>query len=67
MQAGLYGTARSGPAYISGSVGITNHWITTDRFAPLGDQLTARFNAQSYGARLEGGYRYGMAMIGITP
>src|SRR6202035_1043991 len=25
------------------------------------------FNAQSYGGRLEGGYRFGMPVIGITP
>ena len=67
FQGGLYATTRFGPAYISGAVGITNHWVTTDRVAPLGDQLTARFNAQSYGGRVEGGYRYGMTMIGVTP
>ena len=31
--------------------------MTTGRSA-LGDQLNATFNAQSYGARIEGGYRY---------
>ena len=67
FQFGLYGTSRSGPAYISAALGITNHWVTTDRFAPLGDQLTARFDAQSYGGRVEGGYRYGVAAIGVTP
>jgi outer membrane autotransporter protein len=40
--------------------------MTTNRVA-LGDQLTANFNAQSYGGRLEGGYRYGMAGYGVTP
>jgi Autotransporter beta-domain len=36
--------------------------------APLSDQLNASFNAQSYGARLEGGYRYAvMPAIGMTP
>jgi autotransporter-associated beta strand protein len=67
FQAGLYGTSRSGPAYISGSIAFSNHWMKTDRFAPLGDQLTARFDAQSYGARVEGGYRYGTATIGVAP
>ena len=34
----------------------------------LGDQLTASFNAQSYGGRIETGYRYAvMPMIGVTP
>ena len=30
--------------------------MTTNRSA-LGDQLTAKFDGQSYGVRLEGGYR----------
>ncbi len=67
FQFGVYGTSRSGPAYLSASAGITDHSVNTDRFAPLGDHLTARFDAQSYGARLEGGYRYGMAAVGVTP
>ena len=41
--------------------------MTTDRFAFAGDSLAARFNAQSYGARVETGYRFGMAGLGITP
>jgi outer membrane autotransporter protein len=67
FQFGVYGTTRSGPAYLSASAGIANHWFTTDRTAPLGDQLKAKFDRQSYGARLEGGYRYGVATIGVTP
>ena len=31
------------------------------------DHLSADFNAQSYGGRLEGGYRFGMPWGGITP
>jgi outer membrane autotransporter protein len=67
FQFGVYGTTRSGPVYLSASAGIANHWFTTDRTAPLGDQLKAQFEGQSYGARLEGGYRYGVAAIGVTP
>ncbi len=67
LQGGVYGTTHFGPAYISASLAITNHWMTTNRIAPLGDQLTAKFNAQSYGARIEGGYRYGVSTIGVTP
>jgi outer membrane autotransporter protein len=34
----------------------------------LGDQLTANFNGQSYGGRVETGYRYAVQpMIGLTP
>jgi outer membrane autotransporter protein len=67
FQFGVYGTTRSGPVYLSASAGIANHWFTTDRTAPLGDQLKAKFDGQSYGARLETGYRYGVAAIGVTP
>jgi outer membrane autotransporter protein len=34
----------------------------------VGDQLTARFQGQSYGGRLEAGYRYAVApMVGVIP
>jgi autotransporter-associated beta strand protein len=66
FQAGLYGATKSGPAYLAAAFGFTNHWMSTDRFA-VGDHLTANFNAQSYGGRLEGGYRFGMPYGGITP
>jgi outer membrane autotransporter protein len=68
LQAGVYGTAHAGPAYLSASLAFTNHWITTNRIAALGDQLTAAFDAQSYGARLEAGYRFApWPLIGVTP
>ena len=57
----------SGPAYLAGALAFTNHWFTTSRSA-LGDQLTANFDGQSYGARLEGGYRFGvLPTLGVTP
>jgi outer membrane autotransporter protein len=40
--------------------------MSTDRNA-VGDHLTADFNAQSYGGRLEGGYRFAVPYVGITP
>src|SRR5262245_1265686 len=40
--------------------------MSTDRFA-VGDHLTANFNAQSYGGRLESGYRFATIYGGITP
>ena len=58
FQAGVYGATRSGPAYLAAAFAFTNHWMSTDRFAFAGDHLTAKFNAQSYGGRLEGGYRF---------
>ncbi len=66
FQAGVYGATKSGPAYLAAAFAFANHWMSTDRFA-VGDHLTANFNAQSYGGRLEGGYRFGMPYGGITP
>ena len=46
---------------------FSNHWFTTNRGA-LGDQLNASFTGQSYGARLEGGYRYAvLPTFAVTP
>ena len=41
--------------------------MSTDRFAPFGDHLTADFEAQSFGGRVEGGYRFGTPIGGVTP
>jgi outer membrane autotransporter protein len=66
FQAGLYGTTRWGPAYLAGAFAFTNHWMSTDRIA-VGDDLTADFNAQSYGGRLEAGYRFATLYGAIAP
>ena len=77
FQAGLYGKHFFGPAYLAGALAFTNNWMTTDRSA-LGDDITAHFSGQSYGGRLETGYRNVMAsggggngvapyVVGITP
>jgi autotransporter-associated beta strand protein len=66
FQAGLYGATKYGPAYLAAAFAFANHWMSTDRLA-VGDHLTADFNAQSYGGRLEGGYRFGTAYGGIAP
>ena len=70
FQAGVYGTTHYGPAYLSGALAFANHWFTTNRIA-VGDQLTASFQGQSYAARGEAGYRYGVPVtgyiIGVTP
>jgi uncharacterized protein with beta-barrel porin domain len=67
FQAGAYGATRWGAAYLAASLAFTNHWMSTDRFAFAGDHLTARFNAQSLGARLESGYRFATAFGGLAP
>jgi outer membrane autotransporter protein len=67
FQAGIYGTTRSGPAYLAAALAYTNHWMSTDRFAFAGDHLAASFNAQSFGGRAEGGYRFATIYGGLTP
>ena len=67
FQAGVYGATRSGPAYLAAAFAFTNHWMSTDRFAFAGDHLTASFNAQSIGARVESGYRFATMFGGLTP
>jgi outer membrane autotransporter protein len=67
MQIGGYGISWLGPAYLAGALSFTNHWFTTGRSA-LGDQLSANFLGQSYGVRVEGGYRYPvLPALGVTP
>jgi uncharacterized protein with beta-barrel porin domain len=67
LQAGVYAATRDGPAYLAGSAAYTWHAEHTDRFA-VGDELTARFDAQSFGGRVEGGYRLAWPMVAtVTP
>jgi uncharacterized protein with beta-barrel porin domain len=70
FQAGVYGVTRSGPFYLAGAFAFADNWMSTNRIV-LGDQLTASFNAQSYGGRVEAGYRYAVpvnkTLIGVTP
>jgi uncharacterized protein with beta-barrel porin domain len=67
FQAGVYGATRNGPAYLAGSLAYTWHAASTDRLAFAGDELTARFNAQSFGGRIESGYRWAWPMVAVTP
>ena len=67
FQAGVYGTTKYGPAYLAAAFAFSNHWMSTDRFAFAGDHLTASFNAQSFGGRVEGGYRFATYYGGLTP
>ena len=41
--------------------------MTTDRYAFSGEHLSADFMAQTYGARVEAGYRYAMPRASVTP
>ena len=67
FQVGVYGINWFGPAYLAGALAFSNHWFSTNR-SVLGDQLTANFDGQSSGARVEGGYRYAvLPTLGVTP
>ena len=67
FQSGVYGITRAGPAYLGASLAFANHWMTTNR-ATMGDILTANFAAQSYGGRVEGGYRFAvLPALGVSP
>jgi hypothetical protein len=67
FQAGVHGSKYFGPAYLGAALAFTNNWFTTNR-AALGDSLTARFDGQSLGGRVEGGYRYAVQpTIGVIP
>jgi outer membrane autotransporter protein len=67
FQAGIYSTTRMGPAYLAAALAYANHWMSTDRTAFAGDQLTAKFNGQSFGGRVEGGWRIAVLSGGFTP
>ncbi len=71
FQVGGYAKTQAGPGYVAAAVAFTNYWMTTNRTGALGDQLQAKFNAESYGGRVEAGYRFGvpttLAAFGITP
>jgi Autotransporter beta-domain len=57
FQVGIYGKSYFGPAYVAAALAFTSNWFTTNRLA-LGDQLTAKFGGESFGGRLESGYRF---------
>lgn len=67
IEAGVYTAVRTGPAYFAASLAVANHWMSTDRLAPFGNQLTAKFDAQTVGGRIEGGYRFATPIGGFTP
>jgi uncharacterized protein with beta-barrel porin domain len=67
FQAGVYGKTTFGPAYVAVSLAYTQHWVSTDRLSFGFEQLTANFNAESFGGRVEGGYRFTSPIVAVTP
>jgi T5SS/PEP-CTERM-associated repeat protein/autotransporter-associated beta strand protein len=72
FQAGAFVRYNNGPAYITAAAAYGWQDITTDRTVTVAgiDQLRAKFNANAYSGRVEGGYRFVAPWtggIGITP
>ena len=69
FQIGFYGSKQFGPAYISAALSYAWHGMKTDRTVTISgtDILTARFNAHSFGGRVESGYRFDVPFVSITP
>ena len=69
FQAGLYGSKRWGPAYVSGALAYSTYWMSTDRFVSVfgTDHLTSSFTAHNFGGRIEGGYRFTNPVVASRP
>lgn len=59
VMAGVYGRHTAGSAYVAAAANYANYWMSTTRTVTVAglDRLDARFNAQSFGGRIEAGYR----------
>jgi len=66
--AGIRGFTQARQSYLSGSLTYASSWMSTSRTITVAgpDTLSASFNAQSFGGRLEGGYRVPSA-VAFTP
>ncbi|WP_426407774.1 autotransporter outer membrane beta-barrel domain-containing protein [Bradyrhizobium ganzhouense] len=72
FQAGAFVRHNAGPAYVTGALAYGWQDVTTDRTVTIAgaDHLQARFNANAYSGRLEGGYRFvapWAGNVGLTP
>ena len=69
FQAGAFVRHTIGSAYLSAALAYGWQDVTTDRTVTISgaDQLRARFDANAWSGRLEGGYRFVTPVMGITP
>jgi outer membrane autotransporter protein len=69
FQAGLYGSQKFEPWYVSGAVAFANYWASTSRMVtlPSVETLNAGFTAQSWGGRAEAGYLIAWAPVNLAP
>jgi autotransporter-associated beta strand protein len=69
FQAGAFVRHTIGSAYLSAALAYGWQDVTTDRTVTISgaDQLRARFDANAWSGRAEGGYRFVTPAMGITP
>lgn len=72
FQAGAFVRHTTGAAFVTGALAYGWQDVTTDRNVTIAgnDHLQARFNANAYSGRLEGGYRFvapWIGGVGLTP
>jgi fibronectin-binding autotransporter adhesin len=69
FQAGVFGRQNIGAAYLSAALAYGWQDVTTNRTVTVAgtDLLQARFKAETFSARFEGGYRFATPFAGITP
>ncbi|UYO47782.1 autotransporter domain-containing protein [Rhodopseudomonas palustris] len=67
FQIGVNARTSSGPAYLAASLAFANYWMSTDRMSFAATRSTASFDAQSYGGRLEAGWRFASPLVAVTP
>ena len=69
FQAGVFGRQNIGAAYLSAALAYGWQDVTTNRTVTIAgtDLLQARFRAETFSARFEGGYRFATPLAGITP
>ncbi|MBX9647386.1 MAG: autotransporter domain-containing protein [Xanthobacteraceae bacterium] len=69
FQAGAFVRHNMGAAYLSGALAYGWQDVTTNRTLTIAgiDQLQAKFNANAWSGRIEGGYRFVTQGLGWTP
>jgi outer membrane autotransporter protein len=69
FQGGIYGSTRWGAAYVSAALAYATYWMSTDRFVNVfgTDQLRSNFTAHDFSGRIEGGYRFALPLVSVTP
>jgi len=69
FQAAIYASTRFDAAYVSAALAYAWHDVTTDQYLSIAgpDRLTANYNANNVGGRIEAGYRFGVPSFYMVP